>query len=189
MGNYDDGPENRYGHETVDELRNVQSALEDVNSNLKKIQSTLTDIGSTLKNKSAYSWVWVLVFFSCITNWPGSRPDRFTDRAWYSLNYNADWQRVDIQRRPSDCDFTHAPIGVKRCSYSKQKTVFDNEERQKLMSQAQTQEQKNVISKMPNTVTIYWAKKDEPMTPCANAAKASRPSVTSHRSDTLCTVI
>ena len=97
----------------------------------------LGDIKSILKEKGSYEWVLILFFIFLIESWPGSKLDRFSDRIWYSMNYNTDWQNVDLQRRPSDCDFSHAPMGSKRCSYSKEKTVFDEVQRQKWLAQHQ----------------------------------------------------
>jgi archaellum component FlaC len=143
-------------------LGDINAKLHESKSKLEAIHSTLGDIKSVLRGRSGYDWLLLLFIIFIIESWQGSKLDRFTDRAWYSMSHNADWSNVDIQRRPSDCDFSHAPLGGKRCSYSKQQMIFDNSERQKLMAQAQTQEEKIEVSKRPNTVTVYWLKKDEP---------------------------
>jgi hypothetical protein len=162
MAKIGDGFDDDYGQEAVDELQSVHSTLSDASSTLEEIQSTLDDIRSIIKDRGNHPLLWILFLVALFGNWPGSKLDRFTDRVWYSVGYNTDWKNVDIQRRPTDCDIFHAPIGMKGCSYSKDKIIFDDADRRKLLAQAQTPEERNEINQRPNTIAVYWAKKDEP---------------------------
>src|SRR5262249_30252961 len=100
--------------------------------------------------------------FSVFTNWQGSKLDRFTDRFWYSENFNSSWEHTDIERRPTDCDFIHAPIGSKQCSYKKQVLKFTDVEKRELAEKMNTVAEKDEVARRPNTVTVYWERKAEP---------------------------
>jgi hypothetical protein len=100
----------------------------------------------------------ILVFGS----WPGSKLDRFTDRVWYSVIEDTDWNNVHIERRSSDCDFLHAPLGSKGCEYKKATMIFGLKERRKLVAEANTPEDRASASQQPNTVVVYWEKKEQP---------------------------
>jgi hypothetical protein len=154
-------------------LGDVHSKLEDIESTLEKIQnshSKLEDIPSTLdkilgvlKDKSTgWEWIFVICFIFVMDSWSGSKLDRFTDRCWYSVRYEADWTNVHIWRRPSDCDFIHAPLGSKQCSYKKSTNIFADDERKALVERATTPQEKQEASQRPNLVMVYWEKNDEP---------------------------
>src|SRR5580698_8986312 len=128
MGDLDDV------HSTLEgvdyKLGDVDSKLGDVHSKLEDIQSTLDKILGVLKDKSTgWEWLFMICFVFAVESWSGSRLDRFTDRCWYSARYETDWTNVHIERRPSDCDFIHAPIGSKRCLYKKSTNIFADDER------------------------------------------------------------
>jgi hypothetical protein len=38
---------------------------------------------------------------------------------WYAYKYHVPHDRVYIDPEPADCDFLHAPLGIKRCHYEK----------------------------------------------------------------------
>jgi hypothetical protein len=150
-------------------LENVDSKLGDVHSELKDIQSTLDKILDVLKDKPSGLSPWellvVILFIAAIAgsdSWSGSKLDRFTDRCWYSVRYEADWANVHIERRPSDCDFIHAPLGNKGCSYKKSTNIFADDERKTLVERATTPQEKQEASQRPNLVMVYWEKNDEP---------------------------
>lgn len=140
-------------------------------------ETTLRDIGYKLdaileavKSRSSangglvgvvLSWTWFAVFIFFLSGWAGSKPDRFTDRLWYSMSANASWKNVDIQKRPPDCDFFHAPVGGKGCRYVKQSSFFGDKERKLYMQQARTDEERQAYASRPNTVVVYWEKKEE----------------------------
>jgi hypothetical protein len=144
---YDDS-----GERTASELENIHSTLQDILSVLREINA----------GSGALSVLWVVIVVLALSFWHGSKLDRFTDRLCYSVAYGAEWKNVDIERRPTECDFLHSPLGTKECSYKKSKYIFGETERQALIQQAQTQEEKTEISKRPNSVIVYWEKKDEP---------------------------
>ena len=39
--------------------------------------------------------------------------------AWYSLKYHVPHENVYINSKPTDCDWWHPPIGLKRCHYER----------------------------------------------------------------------
>jgi hypothetical protein len=130
--------------------------LDDIHSTLEEIRDALGNVKS-----NAGEWVWVFVFIFALASWEGSKLDRWTDRAWYSMYYSADWSNVNINKRPPDCDFLHAPLGSKGCHYKKQKLVFADDERRKLMQEATTPEERQQVAARPNTVIVYWEKKED----------------------------
>jgi hypothetical protein len=128
---------------------------------IESANSTLKQILAALQSRSEVSgFVWVLLFVFLLESWPGSGADRWTDKAWYSIRYDAGFANITIEKRPLDCDFLHAPVGGKSCHYEKRTSVFGDEERQALIRQATTTEEKQTASKQPNAVTVYWEKKE-----------------------------
>jgi len=151
-----DDPE---GTQSRDYEAETVSQSEDIHSALQEILSTLQN---TRDGGGPWEWIWIVVVVFLMSAWSGSRLDRFTDRVWYSLANDTDWKNVTIMRRPSDCDFLHAPIGTKRCSYKKTTVTFGEKERQILIGLATTPEEKAQSAKEPNSVTVDWEKKAEP---------------------------
>ncbi|HKV95319.1 MAG TPA: hypothetical protein VJW20_22430 [Candidatus Angelobacter sp.] len=127
---------------------------------LQEIHSTLNEIKKILPSlRPDWSWAWIIVvFWFFFSGWPGSRLDRWTDRVWYSFKNNAKWENTDIQKRPSDCDLLHAPIGSKGCYYKKKNSSFTDSDRSKLLETATTPEDRTRINNIPNSVTVYWEK-------------------------------
>jgi len=41
----------------------------------------------------------------------------------YAIEHSADLSQVTVERQPKDCDFLHAPLGLKDCHYEKEVTV------------------------------------------------------------------
>src|SRR5271154_1276353 len=75
---------------------------------LDSANSTLKQILVTQRSRSeASSFFWVLVFAFLLESWPGSGPDRWTDKAWYSVGYDAKLANITVEKRPLDCDFVH----------------------------------------------------------------------------------
>jgi hypothetical protein len=159
---YDNTPQDKY----ADTRESTVGELERVHATLKSVGSTLHEIHSTLKAKGSSGDTWgVLCVFAVIFllgSWPSSRLDRFTDRVWYSVAYDADWKNVNVVRMPTDCDFLHAPIGTKRCSYKKHALIFGEKDRQILIGVSTTPEEKATAAKEPNSVTVTWDRKEEP---------------------------
>jgi|ERR1017187_7140409 hypothetical protein len=88
--------------------------LERANATLKHIQSTLAS-----RPRDVWSLFWFIVIIFLLESWPGSGWDRWTDKAWYSVRYDAAFADITVEYRPVDCDFMHAPLGDKGCSYKK----------------------------------------------------------------------
>jgi hypothetical protein len=44
-------------------------------------------------------------------------PASWTNGAWYGVKYSVSPEKVDTDPKPKDCDFIHAPLGDKGCSY------------------------------------------------------------------------
>lgn len=130
--------------------------LDDIHSTREDIRDAIPRLKFNMSN-----WVWFFFGFFLLAGWAGSKLDRFTDRVWYAMYYNANWSDVNINKRPLDCDFIHAPLGSKGCHYEKEKVVFGNEERRKSMQEATTQEERTEIANRPNTVVVYWQKKED----------------------------
>jgi hypothetical protein len=156
-------------HSKLEDIESTLEKIHDAHSKLEDIPSTLDKILDVLKDKppgpSAWDMLGVIFLIAAIAvsgSWSGSKLDRFTDRCWYSVRYEADWANVHIERRPSDCDFIHAPLGSKRCSYKKSTNIFADDERKALVERATTPQEKQEASQRPNLVMVYWEKEDEP---------------------------
>jgi hypothetical protein len=96
-----------------------------------------------------------------LESWPGSKFDKWTDQAWYSFRYDADFKNVTVEKRPSNCDFFRAPVGSKGCEYKKSADVFGPEQRQALIQEATTPEERQAYARRPNSVSVYWEKEEE----------------------------
>ena len=136
-------------------------------TDLDDIDGTLQEILSAINNKesggsSSFSDViWFLVFIFILSGWSGSQLDRFTDRLWYSVADDTDWKNVNVTKRPTNCDFLHAPLGSKSCSYKKRTDIFGDKERKALVESSLPEDKDNVWKK-PNSVLVYWDKQEEP---------------------------
>jgi hypothetical protein len=135
----------------------------DDNSTLEEIRDSLEAIHSTLKERSfgnEFGGIVVAIFFFFfLSDWSGSKLDRWTDRLWYSGRYGSNWENTIIERRPVDCDWGHAPLGSKGCHYVKSVNGFGPHERQRLIDQATTAEQREEFQKLPYNATVSWEKK------------------------------
>jgi hypothetical protein len=61
-----------------------------------------------------------------LTNfWPGNG-DHFTDKIWIAAKHGVSYGHVQIIDKPQDCDFMHAPMGSKGCSYQQQAVKVDD---------------------------------------------------------------
>jgi hypothetical protein len=132
---------------------------------LDEIHSTLQEISQILPhlktNVDVWGPVWAFIIFWLLSSWAGSKLDRWTDRVWYSSASNVNWQNIDVQKRPHTCDFFQAPIGGKGCHYKKANYSFTDADRRKLLEDATTQEERTRINNIPNSVTVYWEKKED----------------------------
>jgi hypothetical protein len=44
-------------------------------------------------------------------------PVSWTNAVWYGVKFKVSPSEVDTDTKPTDCDFMHAPLGNKDCSY------------------------------------------------------------------------
>ncbi len=147
-------------YDADDDVGNDTDSGSDGTSNYQQqIVAELREIRSSLTSASGLFWVFVIVFV--ISGWSGSWADRWTDKLWYSVKYDTDFKNITVGKRPTDCDWLHAPLGDKDCHYQKATNVFGVEQRRQLASQATTQEEKHRYEEMPNAVNVYWEKKSE----------------------------
>jgi len=131
-------------------------------SDLEDVHSTLKEILSTLKSRTDLSGLfWVVIVIVLLDGWPGSKLDRWTDKEWYSFRHDADFKNITVEKRPLDCDFSHAPLGSKGCEYKKHTNIFNGEQRRALIQQATSLEQRKAYEQLPNSVTVYWEKQEE----------------------------
>jgi hypothetical protein len=131
-------------------------------SELEEVHSTLEEIHETLKSRTDFSvLVWFFLGFLFFEGWSGSKLDRWTDKVWYSFADSAEFKNITVNKRPSDCDFFYAPLGNKGCQYKKRTNVFGDEQRRAFMQQATTTEEQQAYAKQPNSVTVYWEKKED----------------------------
>src|ERR1700730_16709247 len=125
-------------------------------TDLDDIDGTLQEILSAIKNKESggnglSEAIWILVIVLLLSDWPGSTLDRFTDRVRYSVANDTDWKNVNVTKRPTNCDFFHAPMGSKSCSYKKRTEVFGDKEREALVESSLPGD-KDDARKKPNSV-------------------------------------
>jgi hypothetical protein len=154
MSDYDD-LSNDYMEESLD---STQDKLDEIHSTLAEIRDSLP----SLKPASEFwTFLWAFIVFWLLSNWDGSSIDRWTDKAWHSVWNNANFSDITVNKRPKDCDFTHAPIGDKGCSYEKKAEVFGEAQRKQLLQNATTAGERYEIQNRPNSVLIYWEKKEE----------------------------
>ncbi len=144
-------------------LEELPSAVKSVRCEIENVHATLSEIRSALKPKgsSVLDWFGVLIFIFVLENWSGSAVDRWTDKAWYSVRYQAEFANITIEKRPPNCDFLHAPLGSKGCEYKKNTSIFGDEQRQALIRQATTAEDQQRYAKQPNAVTVYWEEEED----------------------------
>ena len=128
-------------------------------SELEDVHSTLEEILSTIKSTFDFtSLFWLLVFIYFLESWSGSALDRWTDKEWYSFSTEATDANITIEKRPTDCDFLHAPLGDKGCEYKKRTDVFGDEKRRALIQHAATPEERQAYEQRPSSVTVSWEK-------------------------------
>lgn len=70
---------------------------------------------------------WVAVVFLVLAAlWPYVSLDPL--KSWYAFNYGVPVERVSMDRKPHDCEFTTAPLGEKNCHYEARPYVLKAEE-------------------------------------------------------------
>jgi hypothetical protein len=49
----------------------------------------------------------------------------WSNSLWYSFKYDVGFYNVQTETKPKDCDFIHAPLGDKGCSYKAHVRVYN----------------------------------------------------------------
>jgi hypothetical protein len=127
----------------------------------KRIIGELKDIKSKLRFRGLSELVLVLAIVFIFVSWPSSFADQVTDKLWYSLKYDCDYKNVTVAKRPSGCDWLHAPIGAKGCHYKRIVARFAAEQRRQRVEQATSLDEKRQNEQMPNSVAISWEKESD----------------------------
>jgi hypothetical protein len=86
-------------------------SLEDVCDRLDKIEEAVK------ANRRELSWVGLVIFGWLVL---AGFSDMWNSKARYSLWYSVGYDQVTVQKKPTDCNFFHAPIGDKDCHYDRQ---------------------------------------------------------------------
>jgi hypothetical protein len=69
-----------------------------------------------------WSWLWVVAGIYVLDS---VSSDPWFNSAWYSVEYRVGYGDVHTDARPKECDFLHAPLGDKGCSYKAHVQVFN----------------------------------------------------------------
>ncbi len=74
--------------------------------------------------KTAFKWIVIgivllVLVFALVEVFPLT-PDSLR----YSMYYNTESKNVYVGKRPTDCDWGHAPLGDKACHYEKKVTPY-----------------------------------------------------------------
>jgi hypothetical protein len=75
-----------------------------------------------LDKQDANGLIWLVVGFfilSSIGDWG------WFNAAWYAVRYHVNPSNVQVDNRPKDCDYMHAPMGRKECHYEVTATAFN----------------------------------------------------------------
>lgn len=103
-------------------------SLDDVCDKLDNVCDRLDSIEKTLKaNHSDLSWVVIVIIaWLALVGWD----DLWHSKLRYAWSYNVTSEQVNIEKKPTDCNFFRAPMGGKGCHYDRQvntvrvKTVY-----------------------------------------------------------------
>lgn len=157
--------ENDYPESLDDDYKETPDDYQEKTFNeLEDIHNTLREIQDAIPRVNSQSVIWFVVVLFLVWGLLGpalGRFNRWTHKVWYSMRYGADLKNITILKKPSDCDFLHAPLGEKGCSFKKHVEPFGEKERQTLIQQATTSEEQQEIAKRPNLVFVYWEKKED----------------------------
>jgi len=91
---------------------------EDHGHSLEDVCDRLDNIEAAVKaNRWDLSWLGLLIvgWFTLL-----GIADMWHSKLRYAWWYNVNYDQVTIQKRPTDCDFFHAPVGDKDCHYVRQ---------------------------------------------------------------------
>jgi len=88
--------------------------LDDVEGELRNLTAEVTAI----KDKIGGSWWWAVLVWGFIIFSPSITFTKL-NKAWYSAVRDVSYDKVEVAKKPTGCDWGHAPIGDKGCSYKK----------------------------------------------------------------------
>jgi hypothetical protein len=54
-------------------------------------------------------------------------PDSWTNAVWYTAKYSVNINQVHTSNKPTDCDWTRAPLGNKACHFKATVTAYNAE--------------------------------------------------------------
>lgn len=98
--------------EGYDDYESPSSNLDDVCERLDRIEETLKDARSGLAGLVSTAFFLIVLFV-----WI---PDLWHSKVRYEWQYGVNSDQITVNKRPTDCDFFHAPIGNKGCDYQRQ---------------------------------------------------------------------
>jgi hypothetical protein len=85
---------------------------------LGHLDAVLRDERALMSDNDAQGCVWGIGWLGLMAwlLWPGSG-DHLSDSLWWAVKYGVGYSQVHISAKPADCDFLHAPLGIKGCSF------------------------------------------------------------------------
>jgi hypothetical protein len=86
--------------------------------NLGDVCDRLDKIEETLKESRGFSGVATLIVLVWLFTFASS--PRWLMKLWYSFSYDVNYDQVTIEKKPTDCEFLHSPLGSKDCHYSRE---------------------------------------------------------------------
>ena len=87
------------------------TTLDDVCDRLDSIEHAIRE------NRSNLSWVWVVIIvWLVVTGIANLWYSKWRDSWWYNVGSD----QITVAKKPTDCDFLHAPLGNKGCRYERQ---------------------------------------------------------------------
>jgi hypothetical protein len=81
--------------------------------------TSLDDISAQIKQvKDSIPSIWPLLFLAWLFLTPTTTWVTL-NKAWYSLTTSVSYDNVYMTKQPTNCDWSHAPLGNKSCHYEK----------------------------------------------------------------------
>jgi hypothetical protein len=100
-----------------DEALDIQNAIESLESSVMDVKTAVEEVKDSVESKkTSFEIAAFLVLGYFLLSWIAG--------LWYSkvllsARYNVNTDNIVIDEEPHDCDFLHAPIGVKSCDYTR----------------------------------------------------------------------
>ena len=89
-------------------------SFEDICDRLDNIEAAVKS------NNQEFGWVGLFIVGWLVFT---AAPDMWNSKLRYSWWYNVAYKQVTLQKKPTDCNFFHAPLGDKGCHYDPQVNV------------------------------------------------------------------